>query len=53
MIDSTSDCILDSDMANLLQMTNDLLLKIKQQLMEKTLWTYNKQIPWWMMKDML
>ena len=37
MIDSNSDCILDSDMANLLQMTNDLLLKIKQQLMEKTL----------------
>jgi len=37
MIDRTSDCILDSDMANLLQMTNDLLLKIKQQLMERAL----------------
>jgi hypothetical protein len=37
MIDSNSDCILDSDMANLLQMTNDLLLKIKQQSMERTL----------------
>jgi len=37
MIDSDSDCILDSDMANLSQMTNDLLLKIKQQLMERAL----------------
>jgi hypothetical protein len=37
MIDSNSDCVLDYDMANLIQMTNDLFLKIKQQLMEKTL----------------
>jgi|SaaInlStandDraft_5_1057022.scaffolds.fasta_scaffold371308_1 hypothetical protein len=31
MIDSNSDCILDSDMANLLQMTNDFMMKVKLQ----------------------
>ena len=36
MADYNSDNILDSDMANLLQMTNDLVLKIKQQLMERS-----------------
>ena len=37
MADYNSDYILDSDMANLLQMTNEVLLKIKQQLMERSL----------------
>lgn len=37
MADYNSDCILDSDMVHLLQMTNDLLLKLKQQLMERSL----------------
>jgi len=31
MIDSNSDCILDSEMAYLLQITNEVLLKIKTQ----------------------
>ena len=29
MADCNSDCILDSDMTNLLQMTNEVLLKVK------------------------
>jgi len=29
--ESNSDCLLDSDMANLLKMTNDVMMKIKQQ----------------------
>ncbi len=37
MTNHNSDCILDSDMMNLLDMTDDLLLKIKQQLMERSL----------------
>jgi hypothetical protein len=31
IVDSDSDCILDSEMAYLLEMTNEVLLKIKTQ----------------------
>jgi hypothetical protein len=34
MFDSNSDCILDSEMAYLLQITNEVLLKIKLQTKE-------------------
>ncbi|MCV0401590.1 MAG: hypothetical protein K5777_06405 [Nitrosopumilus sp.] len=35
MFESTSECFLDSDMAHLLEMTNEVLLKIKLQTKEK------------------
>jgi hypothetical protein len=34
MFDSNSECFLDAEMANLLQMTNEVLLKIKLQTKE-------------------
>jgi hypothetical protein len=34
MFDSNSECFLDAEMANLLQMTNEVLLKIKLQAKE-------------------
>ena len=38
MADYNSDYVLDSDMANLLRMTNQVLLKIKQQTRGQSLW---------------
>jgi len=37
MLDSESEYFLDSEMKNLLQMTNEVLLKIKQQVKESSL----------------
>jgi len=37
MFDSDSEYLLDSEMANLLKMTNEVLLKIKAQSMESSL----------------
>ena len=37
MFDCNSDLILDSEIANLLKMTNEVILKIKQQTMERSL----------------
>ena len=42
MADYNSDYVLDSDMANLLQMTNQVLLKIKQQTRGQSLWILAK-----------
>ena len=42
MADCNSDYVLDSDMVNLLQMTNQLLLKIKQQTRGQSLWILAK-----------
>ncbi len=42
MADCNSDYVLDSDMANLLQMTNQVLLKIKQQTRGPSLWILAK-----------
>jgi hypothetical protein len=37
MFDSNSECFVDAEMANLLKMTNEVLLKIKQQAVESSL----------------
>ena len=37
MFDSNSEYFVDAEMVNLLKMTNEVLLKIKQQTMEKSL----------------
>jgi len=52
LFDCNSGLVLDYEMANLLQMTNELFLKIKRQTVERSPWTYSKLALWSMMKDL-